>query len=136
MKNIKVILITFIVLIFILTFFLMKRKKNSKSRETSYRTVSQKTAVQMMKDEKNYIIIDVRTIEEYSEGHIPNAISLPVQNIGNGENFQLPDKNQLILLYCRSGSRSRQAAQKLVEKGYANVVDFGGINKWIGEIVK
>ena len=136
MKNIKVILITFIVLIFILTFFLMKRKKNSKSRETSYRTVSQKTAVQMMKDEKNYIIIDVRTIEEYSEGHIPNAVSLPVQNIGNGENFQLPDKNQLILLYCRSGSRSRQAAQKLVEKGYANVVDFGGINKWIGEIVK
>lgn len=136
MKNIKVILITFIVLIFILTFFLMKRKKNSKSRETSYRTVSQETAVQMMKDEKNYIIIDVRTIEEYSEGHIPNAISLPVQNIGNGENFQLPDKNQLILLYCRSGSRSRQAAQKLVEKGYANVVDFGGINKWIGEIVK
>ena len=136
MKNIKVILITFIVLIFILTFFLMKRKKNSKSREPSYRTVSQETAVQMMKDEKNYIIIDVRTIEEYSEGHIPNAISLPVQNIGNGENFQLPDKNQLILLYCRSGSRSRQAAQKLVEKGYANVVDFGGINKWIGEIVK
>ena len=136
MKNIKVILITFIVLIFILTFFLMKRKKNSKSRETSYRTVSQKTAVQMMKDEKNYIIIDVRTIEEYSEGHIPNAVSLPVQNIGNGENFQLPDKNHLILLYCRSGSRSRQAAQKLVEKGYANVVDFGGINKWIGEIVK
>ena len=89
-----------------------------------------------MKDEKNYIIIDVRTIEEYSEGHIPNAVSLPVQNIGNDENFQLPDKNQLILLYCRSGSRSKQAAQKLVEKGYANVVDFGGINKWIGEIVK
>ena len=89
----------------------------------------------LMESEKDYIILDVRTIEEYNESHIPNAICIPNETIGTENPSGLPDKDQLIFVYCRSGNRSKQAAEKLVKLGYTNIVEFGGINDWPGEVV-
>ncbi len=104
--------------------------------ELSYKQISTATAIEMMADETNYIILDVRTPEEYAEGHIEDAINIPNETIGSNEMEELPDKNQLIMIYCRSGNRSKQAADKLVKLGYTNIVEFGGINTWTGELVK
>ena len=101
----------------------------------AYRRVSMQEAVDMMADEDGYIILDVRTAQEFASGHIPGAMLLPNEDIGTKEIAQLPDKSQLILVYCRSGNRSKQAADKLVRLGYTNIVEFGGINSWPGEIV-
>ena len=92
-------------------------------------------ATELMKTEKGYVILDVRTREEFLEKHIPGAINIPNEAIGTDEIPTLPDKDQLILVYCRSGNRSKQAAKKLVALGYTNVVEFGGIIDWQGETV-
>lgn len=89
----------------------------------------------MMEQETDYIILDVRTPEEYSEVHIPDAVNIPNEVIGKGDIPELPDKDQLILVYCRSGNRSKQASEKLAGLGYTNIVEFGGINNWPGETV-
>ena len=89
----------------------------------------------MMESETDYILLDVRTQQEYDQGHIPGAICVPNEAIGSGEISELPDKEQLILVYCRSGNRSKQAAEKLANAGYTNVVEFGGILSWTGETV-
>ena len=89
----------------------------------------------MMKAQEGYIILDVRTVQEYESGHIPGAICIPNETISDAEIPQLPDKDQLILVYCRSGNRSKQAAAKLARLGYKNIVEFGGIGAWPGEIV-
>jgi rhodanese-related sulfurtransferase len=96
--------------------------------------ITMEEAVSMMHNEKNYIILDVRRPDEFSIGHIPNAINVPNEIIGTEEIPELPDKNQLILVYCRSGKRSKEAAEKLVKLGYKNIVEFGGILDWQGEI--
>ena len=101
----------------------------------SYRQVSQSDAAAMMERETDYILLDVRTQEEYAQGHIPGAICVPNETIGSDEIPQLPDKDQLILVYCRSGNRSKQAAEKLVKLGYTNIAEFGGILSWTGETV-
>ena len=102
-------------------------------REVSYRQITMDEAVARMTEEKNYIILDVRTAAEYNEGHIPGAINIPNEAIGTDAIPELPDKDQLILVYCRSGNRSKQASEKLVKLGYTNVVEFGGIIDWPGE---
>ena len=102
----------------------------------SYRQISMQEAMDMMEKEKNYIILDVRTVAEYESGHIPGAICIPNETIGTEKIPELPDKDQLILVYCRSGNRSKQASEKLMKLGYTNIVEFGGINSWPGEIVK
>ena len=89
-----------------------------------------------MNSEKDYIILDVRRPDEYSEGHITNAINIPNETIGDKEISMLPQKDQLILVYCRSGNRSKQASKKLADLGYTNIKEFGGINSWEGETVK
>lgn len=104
--------------------------------DRSYRRVSQDEAKQLMETESGYIILDVRSQEEYAQGHIPGAICVPLDTIGKEPVQELPDKEQLILVYCRSGNRSKQASQKLSDQGYTNIVEFGGINTWTGEIVK
>lgn len=100
-----------------------------------YRQVDMNEAVEMMENEKNYIILDVRTEQEFEEQHIPNAINVPNETIGTKEISELPDKEQLLMVYCRSGNRSKQASEKLVEIGYSNIVEFGGIKDWPGETV-
>ena len=104
-------------------------------RAQSYRRISADEAIAMMEEEQDYIILDVRTPAEFKERHIPDAINVPNENIGSAEIPQLPDKDQLIMVYCRSGNRSKQASEKLVKLGYSNVVEFGGINGWPGETV-
>ena len=100
----------------------------------SYRRITTQEAMEMMNRETNYIILDVRTQAEYDAGHIPDAVLVPNETIGTEEISQLPDKDQLIMVYCRSGNRSKQASEKLVKLGYTNIVEFGGINSWTGEI--
>ena len=101
----------------------------------AYRQVSPTEAAALMESEANYIVLDVRTQAEYDQGHIPGAICVPNETIGTGDIPQLPDKEQLILVYCRSGNRSQQAARKLADSGYTNIVEFGGILSWTGETV-
>ena len=108
---------------------------SSAPAKTDYRQISMTEAVSMMEKEKDYIILDVRTEEEYADEHIPGAICIPNEIIGSEEMEELPDKNQLILVYCRSGNRSKQASQKLADMGYTNVVEFGGIIDWPGETI-
>jgi len=103
--------------------------------ENSYRQISMNEAVELMEKENDYIILDVRTIEEYNEKHIPGAINIPNETIGTDQIPELPDKEQMILVYCRSGNRSKQASEKLAKLGYTNVYEFGGINDWKGETV-
>lgn len=102
-------------------------------REISYRQITMDEAVAMMEEEEGYIILDVRTAAEFDEKHIPGAINIPNEAIGTDAIPELPDKDQLILVYCRSGNRSKQASEKLVKLGYTNVVEFGGIIDWPGE---
>jgi len=101
----------------------------------SYQQISMDEAIAIMESESNYIILDVRTPEEFAEKHIPDAINIPNETIGTEEIPELPDKAQLILVYCRSGNRSKQASEKLAALGYTNIVEFGGINDWPGETV-
>ena len=99
-----------------------------------YRQISMEEAVKMMKEEKDYIILDVRRADEYAEGHIPGAINYANEDIGTEEIPILPDKSKLILVYCRSGRRSKIASEELVKLGYTNVKEFGGIIDWPYEI--
>ena len=104
-------------------------------QEISYRQITMDEAVAVMEEEEGYIILDVRTAAEFDEKHIPGAINIPNEAIGTDAIPELPDKDQLILVYCRSGNRSKQASEKLVALGYTNIVEFGGINDWPGETV-
>lgn len=108
----------------------------STDKDVTYKQITMSEAKEMMASESDYIILDVRRPDEFAAGHIPNAINIPNESIGTDEISELPDKDQLILVYCRSGNRSKQASQKLVKLGYSNVVEFGGINDWKGEIEK
>lgn len=102
----------------------------------TYRQISIEETVAMMAQENGYIILDARRPDEFAEGHIPNAINVPNETIGTAEIPELPDKDQLIMVYCRSGRRSKEASEKLVKLGYTNIVEFGGILDWTGEVVK
>ena len=119
----------------ILTLLLLAGCAAAPSDKAAYRQITMENAAAMMEEEADYIILDVRTKEEYASGHIPNAINIPNEVIGSEEIPELPDKDQLILVYCRSGNRSKQASKKLANLGYTNVVEFGGIMDWTGEIV-
>ena len=102
----------------------------------TYAQISGAEAKALMDSESGYIIIDARTQEEYNQGHIAGAIMIPEYEIADRAENELPDKDQLILVYCRSGRRSKIAAEELVKLGYTNVKEFGGIIDWEYEIVK
>ena len=102
----------------------------------SYEQISQEEAKALMESETDYVILDVRTEEEFAEGHIADAILIPDYEIKEKAESILPDKNQLILVYCRSGRRSKLAASELVTLGYTNIKEFGGIIDWSYETVK
>ena len=110
--------------------------ENAVNNSLGYEQISGEEAKRLMDTEKNYIIIDARTIEEFNEGHIEGAILIPEYEIGERAEKELPCKDQLILVYCRSGRRSKIAAQALADMGYTNVKEFGGIIDWQYEIVK
>ena len=103
--------------------------------QSAYRQVSSDEARKLMETESGYIIVDVRTQREYEEGHIPKAVCIPNESIDKEPPSLLSDKGQEIFIYCRSGRRSKEAAQKLADMGYRNIVEFGGIIDWHGEVV-
>ncbi|MBR6618971.1 MAG: rhodanese-like domain-containing protein [Clostridia bacterium] len=111
-------------------------KNDESTTIQAYISVSGKEAKQIMEKEKNYIILDVRTQEEFDAGHISGAVLIPDYEIQQRAQKELTDKNQLILVYCRSGRRSKLASQVLADMGYTNVVEFGGINDWEYETQK
>lgn len=100
-----------------------------------YRQITMEEAAKRMEQEPAAIILDVRRPDEYQAGHIPGAINIPNETIGREELPQLPDKDQTILVYCRSGNRSKQASEKLAALGYTQVLEFGGILDWTGQVV-
>ena len=110
--------------------------ENSTNKEITYEIISQAQAKGIMDSSENYVIVDARTSEEFSEGHIKNAINLDYEEVTQKAESLLPDKNQLILIYCRSGRRSKIAAESLCQLGYTNVKEFGGIIDWQYEVVQ
>ena len=108
----------------------------SNGGSATYEQISGAEAKALMDSESGYIIIDARTQEEYNEGHIPGAILIPEYEIADRAEKELPGKKQLILVYCRSGRRSKIVAEELVKLGYTTVKEFGGIIDWEYEIVK
>lgn len=104
------------------------------SGQAAYRHISSDEAQKLMETESGYIIVDVRTQREYDEGHIPKAVCIPNESIDKEPPSLLPDKEQEIFVYCRSGRRSKEAAQKLADMGYKNIIEFGGIIDWHGEV--
>ena len=133
MKRLTLILMP--VLIILMAALILNGCGSSADDTDSYRQVSSAEAAAIMEEETDYIILDVRTQEEYETAHIPGAICIPNETIGTEDITELPDKDQLILVYCRSGNRSKQASEKLAKQGYINIVEFGGINSWTGETV-
>ena len=119
-----------------LTVFTFSACNSSNAASNTYEQISQEEAKRLMDTEQNYIIIDARTQSEFDEGHIEGAILIPEYEISERAEKELSDKNQLILVYCRSGRRSKIAAQALADLGYTNVKEFGGINTWEYGIVK
>ena len=132
----KMIYAIIIIVIIIGGILILNRIDNNISNESTIRYVSMDEIVEIMNENENYIILDARTFEEYNQGHIPNAICIPNETIDENVINKLPNKEQLILIYCRSGNRSKQAANKLQKLGYTNLIEFGGIIDWKGEIVK
>lgn len=141
MKKVKGLIIMLLIslLLFGMTACDGENKSETQSESQKPLTYEQITAEQaktIMDTEKDYIIIDARTEEEFAEGHIKNAILIPEYEIAERAEKELPDKEQLILVYCRSGRRSKIASEELVKLGYTNVKEFGGIIDWPYEIVK
>jgi len=110
--------------------------ENTAASKGTYRQISQDQAKEMMARDDGHIILDVRRQDEYDGGHIPGAVLLPNESIGTERPVQLPDLQQIILVYCRTGRRSKEASQKLADMGYVNVYEFGGINSWTGPVEK
>ena len=128
-------------LLFVLLFCVSGCSMNGKNTTApgtnkAYTQISQDVAKDMILKDGRLVIVDVRSKGEYVEGHIPGAVLIPNESIKDRKPELLPDVNQVILVYCRSGNRSKQAAQKLANMGYKKVYEFGGINTWNGKIVK
>ena len=121
----------FTVILGLLTIWGCTRKSKS---EITFTSISMEEAKGRLETEKGYILVDVRTPEEYSEGHIPGAINIPNETIADKVPEELPDKNQLIFVYCRSGRRSKEASGKLAAMGFSNIVEIGGIIDWKWDI--
>ncbi len=133
MKKIKGLII---MLLISLSLFGMTACGGETENPPTYEQISAEQVKSIVDTEKDYVIIDVRTEEEFAEGHIENAILIAEYEIANRAEKELPDKEQLILVYCRSGRRSKIASEELVKLGYTNVKEFGGIIDWPYDIVK
>ena len=130
MKNMNKVLLTILILSMITVI-----SGCQKTEEITYKQISQEEAAAMMTKDDGHVIVDVRRMDEYIERHIPGAICIPNENIDQERPDKLPDLDQIILVYCRSGNRSKQASEKLAAMGYRNVYEFGGIITWRGETV-
>lgn len=109
-------------------------KSDADIQNNTYEKISMSEGLARMESDENYILLDVRRADEFETGHIPGAVNLPNEEIGTEEIPSLPDKAQTIYIYCRSGNRSKQAADKLLALGYTNLIEFGGIIDYTGEL--
>lgn len=135
MKTIKkIFFITILTFFFISPLFSCNSKKEvndiKMNREISFKQVTAKEAKELMDSLTNFVILDVRSEEEYNEYHIKNAILIPDYEIIEKAERILKDKNQTIFVYCRSGRRSKAASKNLTKLGYKNIIEFGGVNNW------
>ena len=133
MKKVKGLII---MLLISLSLFGMTACGGDNEKTPAYEHITAEQAKTIMDTEQDYIIIDARTEEEFAEGHIEGAILIPEYEIKDRAEKELPDKEQLILVYCRSGRRSKIASEELAKLGYTNVKEFGGIIDWQYETVK
>lgn len=133
MKKLKGLII---MLLISLSLFGMTACGGENGKVSTYEQITAEQAKTIMDTKKDYVIIDARTEDEFAEGHIENAIMIPEYEISTRAEKELPDKEQLILVYCRSGRRSKIASGELVKLGYTNVKEFGGIIDWPYDIVK
>ena len=122
------------VILLLLALLLLTGCAQEVENKVNYENITAQEAKELMDREEGYIILDVRTEEEYAQGHIPGAILIPDYEIETKAEAILTDKNQMILVYCRSGRRSKNAAQALLELGYTDIREFGGIIDWPYEI--
>lgn len=123
-----------LLLVLVLIFLPACGQTTQNEPEAVYVNITAEEAKKIMDTETGYVILDVRTQEEYDQGHIPGAILIPDTEIGTRAEQVLTDKDQLILVYCRSGRRSKNASEILVELGYTNIKEFGGILDWPYEV--
>jgi len=118
----------------VLTLIFLAGKLSGGNAEVTYTSITMEEAKEIFKVGGDYIILDVRRADEFAAGHIPGAINIANEDIVNTESDCLPDKDQTIYVYCRSGNRSKQASAKLAAMGYTNIIEFGGILDWTGDI--
>ena len=116
--------------------FLAGKLTGGENQVAEYTSITMEDAKQIFQEKGDYLIVDVRRADEFTEGHIPGAINIANEDIVSAEPAELPDKDQMIYVYCRSGNRSKQASAKLAAMGYTNIVEFGGILDWTGEVEK
>ena len=133
--------ILFIIFVILVGIWIFQRTQTSVNKDEEgennmpkYVSITMEEAKKVCETQGDYIILDVRREDEFAEGHIPGAINVPNEGIQDTEPSELPDKNQTIYVYCRSGNRSKQAASKLATMGYNNIIEFGGIMDWTGDI--
>ena len=108
--------------------------KDTEMKNNTYEKISMSEGIERMAADEDFILLDVRRADEFAAGHIPGAVNLPNEKIGTEEIPSLPDKNRTIYIYCRSGNRSKQAADKLLALGYTSLIEFGGILDYSGEL--
>ena len=130
-KSVFIVMAAFIVLLTACSF----GSQDMDGASRGYAQISQDEAKEMMEKDDGHIIVDVRRPDEFAESHIAGAINVPNEDIDDEMPEDLPDKDQILLVYCRSGNRSKEASQKLAGLGYTKVYEFGGINTWKGDIV-
>ena len=116
--------------------FLAGKLTGGENQVAEYTSITMEDAKQIFQEKGDYLIVDVRRADEFAEGHIPGAINIANEDILSAEPAELPDKDQVIYVYCRSGNRSKQASAKLAAMGYTNIVECGGILDWTGEVEK
>lgn len=116
--------------------FLAGKLPGGEKQVDEYTLITMEEAKEIFQEKGDYLIVDVRRADEFAEGHIPGAINLANEDIVSTEPAELPDKDQVIYVYCRSGNRSKQASAKLAAMGYTNIVECGGILDWTGEVEK
>ena len=119
-----------VLLVLTILLFTACGQQNQDTQEAVYMNITAQEAKELMDTQTGYIILDTRTQEEYDQGHIPGAILIPYDEVLEKAEGILTEKDQLILVYCRSGRRSKIAADDLVKLGYTNIREFGGIIDW------
>ncbi len=104
--------------------------------KTDIRSIEGETVYQMLQNKEDFVLVDVREVDEYKEGHIPHSMLIPLGTIESDFQSKVPSKDKKIVIYCRSGRRSKEAYAKITALGYTDVYDLGGIQDWSYDIEK